>query len=121
MHLLTKEGDDTEASAYTLFSVTSSKAKPLVTTFRINNADRSMEMYMGASVSIISEAMYNELWPKENALAMQDSMVRLWTYTGEELRVLGTINVDVCFKGQEEHQSKEFDTIRAAPIMPALK
>jgi hypothetical protein len=62
-----------------------------------------MEIDTGASVSIISEATYDKLWPKARAPALQDSTARLRTYTGEELRVLGTINVVVLAKGIEEH------------------
>ena len=49
-----------------------------------------MELDTGASVSLISEATLNKLWPGRTALP---SSVNLKTYTGEKVSVLGSIRV----------------------------
>ena len=52
-------------------------------------------------VLVISEETYRQTW-KNNPPALQPSAVKLKTYTGETLTVLGTINVLTQFAGQEE-------------------
>ena len=63
-HMLTEDTDE-----YSMYSLTGSSAQPLVVTVKVNNVDLKMELDTGASVSIISEATYNHLWPQAQAPA----------------------------------------------------
>ena len=60
-----------------------------------------MELDTGASVSIVSEATFNRLWPQGEAPAMHESQVKLKTYSGEQLTVKGMIEVEVQYADQQ--------------------
>ena len=60
-----------------------------------------MEVDTGASLSLISETTYKKLWESDTLPELQQTTVKLRTYTGEEMRVLGCINVRVQSKEQE--------------------
>ena len=55
---------------YSLHNLTGSAVQLLVVTVKVNNVDLKMELETGASVSIISEATYNQLWPQGQAPAL---------------------------------------------------
>ena len=93
---------DTDASAYTLFNVTSSPTKPFVVTIQINGAYLPMEVDTGASRTLISKATFDKLWSLHNAPSLQPTVSKLRTYTGENIEVLGVANVNVSF--QEQHK-----------------
>ena len=59
----------------------------------INGHDISMELDTGTTVPVISEEICNSS-PLEN------SQLKLKTYTGEHLNIKGQALVDVCFNGQ---------------------
>ena len=59
----------------------------------INGHDISMELDTGTTVPVISEETCNSS-PLEN------SQLKLKTYTGEHLKIKGQALVDVCFDGQ---------------------
>ena len=54
-----------------------------------------MEIDTGAAVSLISETMYRKTWKECEAPPLQSTKTKLKTYTGEEVPVLGTIQVEV--------------------------
>jgi hypothetical protein len=53
------------------------------------------------SVTIIGEQTYEKTWP-QGTLLLHPSTVKLRTYTGEELTVLGSASVTVEYKEQKE-------------------
>ena len=53
-----------------------------------------MEIDTGASLSLVSEATYQQQWPHKRLLP------RLHTYTGEPLNVRGSLLVDVQHNNQ---------------------
>ena len=61
-----------------------------------------MEVKTGASLSLISEEMYHQLWPS-NQSQLQPSEKVLTTYTGESLKVLGSLLVSVEY-GVQKYQ-----------------
>ena len=61
-----------------------------------------MEIDTGASLSLISQTTYSQLWPEGGAPALEKSTFRLRTYTGEELKLVGKAVVKLCFENQEE-------------------
>jgi len=59
-----------------------------------------MELDTGALLSIISEKTYKSLWSSQQQPVLEDTSVRLHTYTKESIRVLGQIAVEVTYKEQ---------------------
>ena len=86
---------DTNASAYTLFNVTSSPTKPFVVTIQINGAYLPMGVDTGASRTLISRTTFDKLWSLHNAPSLQPTISKLRIYTGENIEVLGVVNVNV--------------------------
>ena len=54
-----------------------------------------MELDTGASFSLISEHTYQSIWPEKDGLMLQVSSVKLHTYTGEQVEMVGYITVSV--------------------------
>jgi len=97
-HVVKEEEDD-----YSMYKMTATPVKPLLVTVSINNASLEMEVDTGASVSIISEETYNRLWTPEDAPPpLQESCVKLRTYSGEQIGVKGSTTVTVKYKEQTE-------------------
>ena len=88
----------TDPDVYTLFKVKSAKVAPLIATVEVNGTDLAMGVDTGASLSLISEETY---WPADTAPALEPSSISVRTYSGEELRVLDSLTVSVCYKEQE--------------------
>ena len=62
-----------------------------------------MEVDTGATLSIISKSTYERLWPtKRLAPVLKYSNAMLKTYTGEHIKVLGSIDVNVTYKNQKK-------------------
>ena len=59
-----------------------------------------MEVDTGATLSVISEETHNSLWSKDVCPPLRPTLARLKTYTGEQIKVMGTISVDVCYNDQ---------------------
>ena len=66
-----------------------------------NGVELKMEVDTGASVSIISEYTYNKLWT-HNMPPLQETTLKLRTYTGQTLQIHGTITVDVTYNDQTD-------------------
>ena len=58
-------------------------------------------LWTGASMSLMSETTFNGLWPRRSLFP---SNVRLCAYSKEPIPVVGSINVDVDYKGQTAQQ-----------------
>ena len=65
-------------------------------------APLTMEIDTGASLLLISKATYSQLWTEREAPTLEKTFIRLCTYTGEELRLVGKAVVKVCYGSQEE-------------------
>ena len=104
-HQLTREEDldepDDETGTYSLYSTSSKVTDPIAVTVAVNQAELRMEIDTGASASVISEATYQQLW-KGNLPPLQKTSIKLRTYTGETLKILGWIQVRVDYQGQVE-------------------
>ena len=89
-----------DEDTYTLFTVMQPATQPLSATFKLNGVDLTMDIDTGASISIISEQTFKELWGQDCHPALQRCGIRLRTYTGELLPIKGEIQVDVHYKDQ---------------------
>ena len=56
-----------------------------------------MEVDTGASVSLIAEATYSQLWPGRS---LSTTFIKLQTYSKEPITVLGTADVQVPYEDQ---------------------
>ena len=74
---------------------------PILVTVMLDQAQVVMEVDTGASISVMSESTFRKTW-KGSGPKLQSSNVRVKTYTGESLDVLGSIVVDVEYEGQRE-------------------
>ena len=84
------------SDAYTMFTV-QCKLQPLTFQVKVNKVDLPMELDTGASLSVISEQIYNSFFSNEQ---LQPTDVTLRTYSGKELNILGSLTVKV------EHNSQ---------------
>ena len=89
-----------DEDTYTLFTVTQSATQPLSATFQLNGVDLVMDIDTGASVSIISQQTFKELWGQDSHPALQHCGIRLRTCTGELLPIKGETQVEVHYKDQ---------------------
>ena len=77
---------------YVLFQLKEKSSKPLQVDVSIDGKPVPMEIDTGASVSVMSEETFNQLWPDHS---LQKSQVKLQTYSGEDLDVLGEVRIEV--------------------------
>ena len=54
-----------------------------------------IEIDTGAAVFIISKLTYDTLWSHNDAPPLELAVITLRTYTGEEVKSVGRINIDV--------------------------
>ena len=73
-----------------MFTVRTASRKPIILDVSVNDVPFKMEFDTGASLSILSEATYHAI-AKRSATPALESDVRLKTYTGEAIKVLGTV------------------------------
>ena len=95
----TQQGSD-EPDTYSLFTVTSHSSRPLMVTVEINSTTLNMEVDTGASRSLVSEATYNQLKTQTDLPPLQSTTAELRTYTGEQIPILGILNIPVCYNNQ---------------------
>ena len=102
-HLGKSEEDSTAEAELHVFEVSERRSPPFVVKVQLNSCDVCMEVDTGASASIISEETFKSLWPtKAERPVLTPSSRRLQTYTGQELQIRGTINVNVEYDEQKQ-------------------
>ena len=87
---------------YTMYPVTGPNAKPWQTPISVEDHSLVMEVDTGAAVTVISEATFNQVGGVSSLSQLHPSMVKLRTYTGEEIPVVGELSVKVQCQGQVE-------------------
>ena len=75
------------------------KLDPYCVNIKLNGQDVTMEVHTGASVTVISEQTFRQTL--KSTPKIQSSDANLHTYTGEEIRVLGTTKVPVDYNNQK--------------------
>lgn len=86
------ESDSTGCSLFCLTG--SAKVKPFEVTVMVDSIPLQMEIDTGATSSLIAESTFKDLWPVRKL----ESKVRLSSYTGEQIPVLGSTRVKVEYK-----------------------
>ena len=84
-----------DPSEYTLYPVTRQNAKPWQTFISVEDHNLLMEVDTGAAVTMISEATYNQICDASSSAQLPPSTLKLRTYTGEEILVVGGTTVKV--------------------------
>ena len=98
MHQISEQDDvsETPETSYNLFHLEGrrSRAEPINVTVNVNGANIAMEIDTGVHYSLISKSTYHGTW-SHGKPPLEPVTIPLQTYTGEKLRVLGSINVSV--------------------------
>ena len=90
-----------DSSEYSMYCLrTSTSHKPWSIELQIQGVPARMEIDTGATLSIISKATYDAMWPIQDAPSIQPTDAKLHTYTGEKLDVFGAIDVDMAYKNK---------------------
>ena len=83
---------------YQLLNITSfGKVTPWNVNVDIEGVAVAMQLDTGASLSLMPETTFREHWPQRN---LSSSQVRLCSYSGEPIPVLGSVDVNVTYKSQ---------------------
>ena len=101
-HFMEEEVDEQEG-VYTMFQLREGKQEPYYVTVAANNEPLKMEIDTGAAISVISEATYKQAWKEDRMPTLHPSKMRLRTFTGKEVTVVGALMVEV-EHGQEKKQ-----------------
>ena len=95
-HTNTIEENETQSEeVYDLYMVTKNHKKLIYVTVTTHKKPLKMEIDTGAAVSIISKLTYDTLWSSNDAPPLERVAITLHTYTGEEVKAVGRINIDV--------------------------
>lgn len=90
------EAEEAELPMFSLLSDEKDK-KSFTETFKVNGKEIMMEIDTGAAMSIISEKLFQAAFPTE---PLEVAGVKLKTYTGEIMPVLGQFKAKVSYEGQ---------------------
>ena len=90
---------------YNLFAVSVDRVAPITAEVLVNGSNLRMEIDTGAAVSLISEATYFQLWEGNSGPKLEPSALKLRTYSGQELKLVGEVVVKVTYGQQEEDLS----------------
>ena len=104
-HLLEGEEEaptgDQGVGAYSLFTFGSKRTAPYKVQLNVAGQVMEMEVDTGASLSVISEKMYNNLSSEGRVPPLEKSEIVLRTYTGEEVKPKGSCTVNVSYQGAD--------------------
>ena len=95
----TEMDSDSSDQSYSLFSIDDRAGAPIQVNLKVNQKPLTMELDTEASYSLISERTYKANW-SEGAPSLEQCNVRFHTYTGEQVVVVGSINITVCYNTQ---------------------
>ena len=95
LYLEEHSGNEEELLDY----VGGSSRPPIQIDLSLNGSPTQMELDTGAARTLISEKTYQSLWKKPPKL--KKSSIKLRTYAGESLKVLGSLLVTVRYQDQE--------------------
>ena len=87
------DSDESEDSAYNLFTIRDPNSAPILVEVVLNFIPVQMELDTGASVSVLSNTTHLDLQRQGHALPLQPSPVKLKSYTGDTIPVLGCTTV----------------------------
>ena len=111
--------EEEDTAEYTKFHVAAKEREPYRVEINLNGISTTMEVDTEAAATIISEETFKKISrgnSAQNKLEMKPTQVKLRTYTGESVKILGTVEVVVFYEGQE----KELSTLIGEGSGPTL-
>ena len=104
---------------FKLFQISEEKPEPsIIIPVKVNGEKCSMELDTGTSVSIMSEEAWRKRFPTAQ---LEESQIRLLTYTGEALDIIWQANVQVTYQDQIENlPASDHQRKRTKPIWKKL-
>ena len=90
-----------EDSTYQMFGVTSPASDPIFREVCINQVPVKMELDTGAAVSVITQTTYQKIAQRNHIQPLQHSDIKLKSYSGETIPVLGLVQVVVTHQREE--------------------
>ena len=96
---VTQEAVQADDDIYEMFPLRGKRYDPIYATVTMNSTPVQMEIDTGATLSVISEDTFNQVW-KDQAPPLRTERVKLRTYTGQEIPVKGALDVEVEHGGQ---------------------
>ena len=90
-----EEDTDSEPEVYTMYTIVKEDSGCITSTVKINDTICKFQIDTGAAVSIMSEMTFKQLWVKVKRPKLQWSDIRLKIFTGELIKVLGKIDVEI--------------------------
>ena len=103
-----EEEEEENGEEYTMFRVVAEGKEPYCVVIDLNGISTSVEVDTGAAATIISKETFKEINQGHSAkkkLEMKPAHVKLRTYTGELIKVLGTVDVILKYEGQKNELS----------------
>ena len=91
------DSSDSESNLHHLPSPSVSSTPPIMVDMSIDGCSVRMEVDTGAAYTLISESLFQRLWPGRSLLP---SSIRLTAYTKQPIIVLGCCNVNLHYEGQ---------------------
>ena len=93
-----EEEEEENGEEYMMFRVVAEGKEPYRVVIDLNGISMSMDVDTGAATTIITEETFKEINQRNSAkkkLEMKPAHVKLPTYTGELVKVLGTVGIVV--------------------------
>ena len=87
-----------------MFHLAAKEREPYRVDLQLNGVQTSTEVDTGAAATVINEEIYKRIIDgnsAKNRPQMRTAKVKLQTYTGELVKVLGTVNVVVITRGKK--------------------
>ena len=73
---------------------------PILVTLKLMGTPVQFELDTGAAVTVMSETEFAQLLPN---VQLQQSAVKLKTYTGEPMKIVGEVEVEVSYSNQKSN------------------
>ena len=73
--------NEVEVDVYMMFQLTNNRNDPLYITISVNQVPIKMEIDTGATLTVISESMYRQVWMKEHAPSLQMTKTKPFAHT----------------------------------------
>ena len=94
--------EEEEEDTYTLFTVKNSTYEPMMVQVQVNTIPVDMEFDTGASFSLLNKTTYDRIAQEKPESLLQKSTIRLKTYTGEAVPILGSTKAHIKYGEKEE-------------------
>lgn len=96
------QSEDEEEESYPFLKVTGQSSDPILVDVCMNTIPVTMEFDTGASFSLINSETYQRISQSSLTKLLEPTRVKLMTYTGERIKLLGTATVDVKYADSVE-------------------